>query len=244
MYHGFGTRSRGDDPHNLFVPVDDLERQIRLVARLFRPLDLSGYLEGLRRGRWPSRSILVTIDDGYVSTLEVAAPLLRRHRVPAVLFALPGLLGGTTAWMPDLPPEPLLSAEQLRELRGFGIEIGAHGLDHRLLPGLAPEELRRQVAGARDGVAAVTGAPPRAFAYPEGAIDDATLEAVREAGYEVAFSVHRGGGRYSVPRIPVTTRDSFLTFGGKLLPGYRRLERAVRGRPRRVAARLLGHRPV
>src|SRR5688500_17357750 len=101
MYHGFGDRSRDEDPQNLFVTADSFEAQLRsLLRRGRRPLSHDGFVDGLDRGHWPRRSFLVTIDDGYVSTLEVAAPILARLGVPAVLFCLPGLLGGCSQWMP------------------------------------------------------------------------------------------------------------------------------------------------
>ncbi len=244
MYHGFGRRRPEEDPHSLFVAPEDFGRQLRLIQRYLRPVALSDYLEGLRTSRWPRRSVLVTMDDAYVSALEVAAPMLAERGIPAVLFACPGRLDGTSAWMEEMPDERLLGADGLRALARFGIEVGVHGMDHRGLPGLSRRELRTQVAGAREALADVTGHLPRAFAYPEGLFDVASVRAVWEAGYEVAFSVEDGGGRFAVRRLPVTSRDSLLTFAGKLLPGYARLERRSVGRPglRRAAARLLGQR--
>jgi peptidoglycan/xylan/chitin deacetylase (PgdA/CDA1 family) len=229
LYHGFGSRSPLQDPHHLFVPPQDLDRQLRFLVRRFTPLDLGAYLRGLARGSWTGRTFLFTMDDGYVSTLEVAAPLLARHRVPAVVFVCPGRLGGTSAWMPAMSGERLLDEEQVRELPRLGIEVGVHGMDHTILAGLDGGELRAQVAGARERLADVTGTVPRAFAYPEGVFDGPAVRAVREAGYQVGFSVFRGAGRYAVTRRPVTRRDSMVTFAAKLLPGYQQLERMSTG---------------
>jgi len=241
MYHAFGTRDAELDPFSLFVRPEDLERQLRFLTRYFRPVGLEAFLAG----SLTARSVLVTIDDGYASTLEVAAPLLRRHRVPAVLFVCPGRLAGTSAWMPEMPDVPLLSPDQVVEVSRMGIEIGAHGMDHRRLTGLAPGELEEQVAGSRSAIADLLGAPPRAFAYPEGLWDPAAVEATRRAGFEAGFSVHRPGGRFAIPRTPVTRRDSFATFRVKTVPGFNALFRATEGHPRlrRLAARLARQRP-
>ncbi|MDP9342251.1 MAG: polysaccharide deacetylase family protein [Actinomycetota bacterium] len=245
MYHGFGTRTPDADPQNLFVPVADFERHLRLIRRLYRPLDLDAYLAGWDRGRWPVRSVLVTMDDGYVSTLDDAAPLLERYGVPAVAFVCPGRFGSASEWMVQSGGEPLLTAEQVKELPEYGVEVGVHGMDHTTLPGLTDEELYAQVVRSQDELAAVLGTTPRAFAYPEGKFDDAAVRAVRDAGYAVAFSVQEGSGRFTVPRRAINTRDSAVTFGVKLLPGYARLERMSAGRPgiRRLAARLARQRP-
>lgn len=245
MYHGFGTRRADRDPFNLFVPVADFDRHMAFVARYLRPLDLTGFLAGLAEGRWPARSCLVTIDDGLASTLHDAAPVLARRGVPAVAFVCPGLVGGTSRWMPEMPDEPLLDADGVRLLADEGVEVGVHGYDHTDLPALPAEELWRQVAQARDDVADLTGAVPRAFAYPRGLHDAAAVACVREAGYDVAFSVEEGSGRFAFPRRPVTARDSMRTFLTKLLPGFGALERLSAGHPRlrRAAARLAGQRP-
>jgi peptidoglycan/xylan/chitin deacetylase (PgdA/CDA1 family) len=245
MYHGFGTRTPDADPQNLFVPVEDFERHLRMLRRLFRPLDLGQYMAGWERGRWPARSVLVTMDDGYVSVLDNAAPLLERYGVPAVAFVCPGRFAGTSEWMGETGEEPLLSADQVRQLADFGVEVGVHGMDHTLLPGLSDEELHTQVVRSQEVLAEALGAPPRAFAYPEGRFDQAAVRAVRDAGYTVAFSVDEGNGRFTVPRRAINTRDSAVTFGVKLLPGYARLERMSTGRPgiRRLAARVARQRP-
>ena len=219
LYHAFDVRTPQQDPENLFVDPDAFDRQLRhLKATGWVPLDLDGWLGWLAGRRTPSRSFLLTIDDGYPSTLDHAAPLLARHGVPAVLFVPPARLGGTSAWMPMMPDEPLMAPDRLREAAGYGIEIGAHGLDHTLMRGLDDAELRRHTAGAADAVADLTGRRPRSFAYPEGVHDDAAVAAVKAAGYATAFSVHGrsvGGGTdraFAVRRYDVNATDTDRTF--------------------------------
>lgn len=243
MYHGFGTRPAHVDVHNLFVPVEDLEGQVRHLARRCRPLDLDGFLAAMRRGSWPRRWVLVTIDDGYASTLEVAAPLLARHGVPAVAFVPTGHLGGTATWLPGMTDEPLLTADQVRELPSFGIEVGAHAVDHLPVTGLRPEALRSQVAGSAEALADLVGRRPRAFSYPGGRHDAAARAAVRDAGFEAGFAAGIAGGRFAIPRRSINARDTFTTFRAKLTPGYTGVERALGAPPlRRLAGRLMGQR--
>lgn len=243
MYHAFGSRPAHEDVHNLFVPVQDLERQVRHVARRCRPLDLDGFLAAMRTGSWPRRWVLVTIDDGYASTVEVAAPLLARHGVPAVAFVCSGHLGGTATWLPSMADEPLLTADQVRELPGFGIEVGSHGVDHDPVIGLGSEDLRFQVGGSAEALADLVGLRPRVFSYPGGAHDAATRRAVREAGYEAGFAASRGEGRFAIPRRSINARDSFTSFRAKLTPGFTAVERSLGAPPlRRLAGRVMGQR--
>jgi peptidoglycan/xylan/chitin deacetylase (PgdA/CDA1 family) len=239
MYHGFGYRTPQEDPHNLFVPGQALEQQLRsLLRRRYRPLDEAAFLAGLERGNWPARSFLVTIDDGYVSTLDVAAPVLARLGIPAVLFALPGMAGGTSTWMPEMSHEPLLDRDGLRALPGRGISIGLHGMDHRSMAGLDDGELVRQTVDAREKLREITGSEPQLFAYPFGHHDDAARRAVSAAGLRAAFAIYDSGDRFAFPRVDVNAVDTPRTFALKTSGWYAALKAAVDRAP---AVRRLGH---
>ncbi|HVB27549.1 MAG TPA: polysaccharide deacetylase family protein [Mycobacteriales bacterium] len=215
-YHAFGTRDGGSDPHNLFVPVEAFTAQLDMLrGHGWQPLSLAAYLAGWETGRWPRRSFLLTIDDGYTSTLA-AAPVLDARGIEAVVFLPGGLVGGTSSWMPAMPDEPLLDADEIRQLLAHGLTIGVHGMDHTLLVGRSPTELHEQCVTARELLAEVTGEPLRTFAYPAGQFDGAALAAVEAAGYAAAFSTSRAAGRFAIPRIDVNATDTAITFRLKL----------------------------
>jgi peptidoglycan/xylan/chitin deacetylase (PgdA/CDA1 family) len=239
-YHAFGDRQGTEDPYHLFVPLQRFRAQLDLLQRRgWRAIDGDGLLAGLRTGNWPRRAFLVTIDDGYASTL-LAVEELTRRRIPALLFVPPHRVGGVTAWMPDMPSERLLTATDLRAMPD-GVEIGVHGGDHTELPGLPADELHRQVHQAAEDTAAITGARPRFFAYPRGLHDAAARRAVASAGYEAGFATHRGSGRWALRRVDVLSIDTELTFSLKLQRWYaaaRRLGPAL-GPMWHLARRLL-----
>lgn len=243
MYHAFGARDDATDPHRLFVAPDDFGRQLDTVLRLgFRPLTMDGYLAGLSRGNWPRKGLLLTIDDGYANTLGVALPELRQRSLPATLFALPGRLDGRSGWMPEMPDEPLLGAQGLRDLVAGGVGVEAHGWDHALLPGLSAAALQQQVQATRDALGELLGAPPRAFAYASGQHDARARQAVEDAGYEVGFAVHDARGPYAIRRTDINATETDRTFRLKLTRGWA-VGYATIGRlgpVRRAAHSLLG----
>jgi peptidoglycan/xylan/chitin deacetylase (PgdA/CDA1 family) len=240
MYHAFGRRSVADDPHHLFVPGEALRHQVAHLAGR-GSVDLDGFLAALDGRR--ARAALVTIDDGYESTLDIAAPIFAGAGVPAVLFVPPGRLGGTSSWMPEMPDERLLPVDRLRELRDHGIEVGAHGFDHTDMAGLSDAELRHHTADAAEALADITGSRPRAFAYPRGIHDERARSAVRAAGFACAFSVYDPrGGRWAIPRADVNALDTERTFRLKCSPWYPAAKRVADRAPalRRGAHRVLG----
>jgi peptidoglycan/xylan/chitin deacetylase (PgdA/CDA1 family) len=74
-------------------------------------------------------------------------------------------------------------------------------------------ELELETTGAAERIAE-TGVPrPRAFSYPYGRWSPEVAAAVREAGYEIAFTTawgdpKPGGDLYTVPRVEVHASDS------------------------------------
>lgn len=78
---------------------------------------------------WRPKSICLTFDDAYVSTLTYGLEILLREEVAASIYAVAGKVGGLSDWAGE-SPKPLASWELLREAQGKGIEIGNHTLLH------------------------------------------------------------------------------------------------------------------
>ena len=94
MYHGIGEVPATLDPDNLFVPSATFAAQLdRLVERGWAVIDEAGYLAALDGAPTPPRPVLLTLDDGYVSVLERAVPLLAARGLPALCYVSPGLDG-------------------------------------------------------------------------------------------------------------------------------------------------------
>lgn len=106
-------------------------------------------------------------------------------------------------------PSEVLGWEEIRQLQGAGLTIGAHSHAHHRLDMLGPDELRADLETCRAILARELGAEPRAFAYPTGYFDPRVARAVEDAGFEVAFTTQREVSDqreidwYRVPRINV-----------------------------------------
>ena len=89
-----------------------------------------------------------------------------------------------------------MAPKELRTLRdGNLIEIGAHTISHPVLSSLPLDVQREEIGGSRKFLEEIVGRPISSFAYPYGGDADYTHEtvaAVREAGFESAFSTSSG----------------------------------------------------
>lgn len=85
--------------------------------------DLIRYLEGNQQ--IPKKSILLTIDDGFLSVYTEAFPVLKELEMKAVFFPIVGdMLKG------DRKDSPMVSFEQLEEMVQSGlVEVGNHTFD-------------------------------------------------------------------------------------------------------------------
>lgn len=212
-YHRFG-----DEPREPFcVHPRDFEQQVAWLASEGLAVSLDDVIDHAR-GRRALRdgSVLVTIDDGCVSTLDVALPILERHRVPSVAFITSSLVGVGHRGL----PERYMTWDELRTCAATRMVIGSHAFSHRSLGQMPIAEAREEARRSREQLEAEVGTAVRAFAYPFGTHGDftpATDAALREAGYEIAFHSQHGAIRartdgFSLPRVKVEGGEGLWMF--------------------------------
>ena len=66
--------------------AERFERHLQRIRKYCNPISLQEGVERLHSGSLPARAVAVTFDDGYANNLEIAAPLLKKYRVPATVF--------------------------------------------------------------------------------------------------------------------------------------------------------------
>jgi len=214
-YHRFGELAR--DP--FCIGQREFEAQVRFLAERKRAIgldDLRAFLAG-ERALEPD-SALITIDDGFASTFELALPVLRHHGVPAIAFVTPSAIENPDA--PAWEAERYMTWAELAKLAEGGIETGAHGFEHLSLGAMSRAAAKDQGVRARALLEARLGRTVRAFAYPYGTLRDFnadTRQALGEAGYEFVFTsqhgaIHEGMDARELPRVKVENGDSASLF--------------------------------
>lgn len=196
-----------------YLPRAELARHLdALAAAGYRTLTLA---DAARAGGEPAgRSVVLTFDDGCRCFAEHALPELRARGMTATVFAVSGELGGENSWDRGAGErrERLMSADELREIAGQGIEVGSHGRKHLDLTACSPDELEAETAGSRGDLEAALGRPAVTFSYPYGRWNERARAAVRAAGYEAAVAIE-GHGPAGVREDLFSLPRSFLTPG-------------------------------
>ena len=141
----------------------------------------------------PSKSALITIDDGYEVAYSVAWPILKKFGYPVTLFVYtdyvrggPKSGGGSISW------------EQLAEMRDAGVGIGSHSVSHGNLrggkgrAGAAAYEawLWNELNGSKEMLEKRLGIKVTALALPYGLSNEHVREVALKAGYEMIFTVN------------------------------------------------------
>jgi GT2 family glycosyltransferase/peptidoglycan/xylan/chitin deacetylase (PgdA/CDA1 family) len=225
MYHAFSEAEEGD---RYVISRRAFARQLRVLRLLrYRAIGFEELARRLRAGEAPPpRTVVITIDDGYADNLEIAKPLLRRRRFPATVFLVSRRLGGDNDWTAEgaVAGRRLLGEAEAEELRGEGIEIGAHTRTHPSLTATRGAALDEEIGGSGRDLQALLGEPVPTFAYPYGQFDAETVAATDRAGYEGACTVEGrlarlGDDPLEIPRLEIRGTDSLPTFLRKVWLG-------------------------
>lgn len=187
------------------VPVGVFAAQMRQLAELgYAPVDLGAVVAHYAGGiALPPNAVLITFDDGYRDVLVNALPVLERHGFPAVVFVSTAHLGTDEPFPHDrrLLAEhgirnPALTWDEALELDARGVAVESHGVTHRPLAALEPDEARQEIFESKRELEGRLGRAVGAYAYVKGSAAHFRPEheaLVAEAGYAVAFATFARG---------------------------------------------------
>ena len=107
-----------------------------------------------------------------------------------------------------------LDWDEAAKLVAGGMTIGSHSHTHRLMGRLPVSEQLDEAVLSRQIIAAHLGAEPKSYAYPVGrltAFTPASMDAVRRAGYQIAFSFCGGVNRAGQHAFDLRRLDAGVT---------------------------------
>ncbi|MBW2075090.1 MAG: polysaccharide deacetylase family protein [Deltaproteobacteria bacterium] len=193
MYHMVSDDTASTELPKLRVSPKRFRSQMAyLKAKGYQSITIKQWLNYRNgHGVCPSKPIIITFDDGYRNFYTTAWPILKSYGFKPVVFLVTKYIGGV-----NLPEEPLLNLEEIRDLAGSGIEFGSHSHSHQDLTRLPLSAVESDVRASKAVLEGALGTEVGSFSYPYGKENRQVRWAVREAGFQAACVIHPGDTNY------------------------------------------------
>lgn len=218
-YHHVGKIPDSHPQSSLFVSPEEFRRQMAFLRKNgFTVVSLDDIRAGLTGEKILSpRSVAITFDDGFEDNYLNAFPIIREYGYPATIFVIAGKIRNEKDAFASKGSDHYLSLTQLKEMRKAGITIGSHGMTHRRLAIIPPEEAKHEILDSRRKLEQLLDGPVYWLCYPYGSFNKKVISYVREAGYLGSLSVIRDNQvkawqLYFLPRVMVMPHISINHF--------------------------------
>ena len=209
-YHDFTSKI---PENNMQKNIDEFKREMNYLKKHnYKTLTLEEvecYMD--KKCDLPRKSVLITFDDGWKKSYELAFPILKEYGFNATLFYLGENIDRTNS--------DFISKDELEIIKKDypNIEIASHTYSNHVEDAYTKsvEELSEDFSKMKDIV------DSKYFAYPYGRYSDNYIETLKKNNYELAFSF--GGkvkhkkfsdkdNRYLIPRLNLSTTYSYWKF--------------------------------
>jgi peptidoglycan/xylan/chitin deacetylase (PgdA/CDA1 family) len=212
MYHVLSAPPANAPYPELYVPPAVFAGQVAwLAAHGYRAVTLQRVFDAWRgAATLPPKPVVLSFDDGYLSDVRTALPVLEARHWPGVL----------NLEVANLKPVWGIRPPGVRRLLAAGWELDAHTLTHPDLTTVGAARLRQEVTGSRTAIRKMFHVPVNFFCYPAGRYDAEVVAAVQRAGYLAAtttsYGLARPGELYTLARVRVNGSDGVRGLATKL----------------------------
>ncbi len=232
MYHRVGLPAYENDN----MPPEEFDKQMQYLAdQGYSAISPHQYFSFLNREiELPTRSFLISFDDGAKNIMEHALPIMKKYNFKAVIFLNTAYIGRVLyhsrtkrkfyqkledALLDGCSREELwdfnyLGWPEIRALAGEGMSFGSHGHSHLVLTKLPRKKLREELQMPRDIMAKEIGDILECFSYPWGTFNHRVKRYVKACGYRFAFAGNHSHREdfYSLKRILIRTKADLNDF--------------------------------
>ena len=171
MYHSFG-----DEPENKYdIDLEVFRSQMKwLLASGYTVESISQYYKRSELGKFPSKYVILTFDDGYKSFLQ-AAEILNSFSISGTFFI-------TKDWREKRVN--MLSEKEIKDLSLLH-DIGSHSVTHPNLSKLSPKQINHELVFSKNWLEAITKKEIISFSIPGGDSNSLVYQLGFEAGYKI-----------------------------------------------------------
>ena len=198
MYHRFEENKYPSTN----IRIDDFKKHISIIENNnIKFINPNNFEEELKNNKL-QRKILLTIDDGFLSFYENAWPILKKKKIPFILFVSTREVGANN----------YMTWEQIKELSKENfVEIGNHSHTHEYLADeskeLIVEDIKKSISIFKEKL----GKNSEFFSYPFGEYSLEFKDIIESFGFKYAFGQHSGvmdetKDFYELPRYPINEK--------------------------------------
>ena len=198
MYHRFEENKYPSTN----IRIDDFKKHIKILQenniRFINPKNFENEIKNNKK----QRKILLTIDDGFSSFYQNAWPLLKKEKIPFILFVSTREVGAFN----------YMTWDQIREIsKEDFVEIGNHSHTHEYLvdesKDLILDDIKKSISIFKDQL----GKNSDFFSYPFGEYSLEFKKLIKSLGFKYAFGQHSGvidetKDFYELPRFPINEK--------------------------------------
>ncbi|MCB1094052.1 MAG: polysaccharide deacetylase family protein [Verrucomicrobiae bacterium] len=199
-YHDFIT---GRSTNPMMINVDKFRSQMQALKDADIPVigfdEFFAWRSGEKDIHDPS--VMITIDDGWRSTYELAWPVLKEFDFPFSIYLYKNYVGGGGR---------ALTVEMIKEMAAAGVEIGSHTVSHPLRKSVFAyrgkrtqaefdEYLRVELQESKRFLEDKFGISARTFAYPGGIHTDEIVALCEKYGYQASITCNPSRTTWDTP---------------------------------------------
>ena len=195
MYHRFEENKYPSTN----IKIADFVNHLNFIKKKkFKFVNSTNFKDNLLNKK-EDKKILLTIDDGFSSFYNQAWPILKKERIPFILFINTREVG-TKGYM---------NWEQIKEVSNEKFaHIGNHSYSHEYLVDMNNEEIINDINIASSDFKKNLGHDSPFFAYPFGEYSNNFKTIIKDLGFKYAFGQHSGVSDetkdfYELPRFPI-----------------------------------------
>ena len=198
MYHRFNENKYPSTN----IQIDVFEEQLKIIEReKIKFIHPNNFEKSLSENKG-QRKILFTVDDGLSSFYQNAWPILKKKKIPFILFVNTREVGSYN----------YMNWEQILELyKDENVEIGNHSHSHEYLVEENPETIKKDIVKSIRIFEDKLGKSSKFFSYPFGEYSLEFKKIIKDLGFKYAFGQHSGvidetKDLWELPRFPINEK--------------------------------------
>ena len=198
MYHRFEENKYPSTN----IKINDFLEHIKIIEENNISFVNPSKFENDLKNKKKERKILLTIDDGFLSFYENAWPILKKKKIPFILFVSTREVGAFN----------YMSWDQIREISEEDfVEIGNHSHTHEYLVDEESEFIKDDIEKSISIFKKELGKNSVFFSYPFGEYSIEFKNIIKALNFKYAFGQHSGvmdetKDFYELPRYPINEK--------------------------------------